>query len=226
MLRSWLRLLTFRADPLELGRLETRALHWGLLATSVVGMGRWWDDPGAHLAQKLGLGSVVYVFVVSLLFWLIGKGLRARAWSYRRVCTFVALTAPPAMLYAIPVERFLTLAHARDANMWFLIVVAAWRVALLVYAYRLHGLTVPRTLVGTLLPLTFVVATLTVLNLERVVFNVMGGFREPRANDGAYLVLLMLTMGSYYAFIPLVAAYIALAVDAWPGRRSGGPDDA
>jgi|GEM_PF-4987218 len=43
---------------------------------------------------------------------------------------FVTLTAPPALLYAIPVERFMTPSAASVTNAWFLAVVAAWRVGL------------------------------------------------------------------------------------------------
>ena len=43
---------------------------------------------------------------------------------------FVTLTAPPALLYAIPVERFMTPSAASVTNVWFLAVVAAWRVGL------------------------------------------------------------------------------------------------
>jgi hypothetical protein len=49
---------------------------------------------------------------------------------YERVLTFVTLTAPPALLYAIPVERFMALQDAQITNFWFLAIVALWRVAL------------------------------------------------------------------------------------------------
>ncbi len=52
----------------------------------------------------------------------------------------VCLTAPPALLYAIPVERFFDAATARNINTGFLAFVAAWRVALLAfYLMRWHN---------------------------------------------------------------------------------------
>src|SRR5687768_3351015 len=86
-LKTALRIVTFQATYDELLALDRRHLVIGLLFTWVVGMGRWWDDPGAHLLQHLGLGSVIYVFVVSLFLWLIAAPLRPENWSYQRLLT-------------------------------------------------------------------------------------------------------------------------------------------
>jgi hypothetical protein len=170
-----------------------------------VGIGRYWDDPGAKLLQHLGIGSVIYIFALSLLLWLLIWPLRPKAWSYRNVLTFVSLTSPPAILYAIPVERLLDLEKARTFNVWFLAIVASWRVALLIFYLRRHARLQPFSIaVATLLPLTFIITALTVLNLERAVFNLMGGLREKgTANDNAYLVLFVLSYLSVMLFIPL-----------------------
>jgi hypothetical protein len=223
-LRRWGRLLTFRAKRSEIDRLDDRDLALGLLATWLVGMGRYWDDPGARLAQHLGLGSVVYVFALSVLLWLVVWPLGPRRWSYRGVLTFVALASPPAILYAIPIERFVALETARSVNVWFLATVAAWRVALLVYFLRVAGgLGVFRIAVGSLLPLTLLVASLAALNLERAVFELMGGLRGGTANDGAYLVLLLITFFSTWAFLPLLIAYVSLIVITVRRRRAEAP---
>jgi len=62
------------------------------------------------------------------------------------------------------------------------------------------------------LPLTLIVSTLTVLNLERAVFDIMGGVRETTAADAAYQVLVVLTMLSVVLFPILLLAYIVLAI--------------
>lgn len=207
------RLLTLRITGDELMRLDGRHLALGLGCTWVVGMGRWWDDPGASLLQHLGLGSVAYVLALALLLWVMIRPIAGPAWGYRRVLTFVALTAPPAILYAIPVERFTSLDTASDLNVGFLAVVATWRVAMLVVvARRLGGLSALALLVCTLLPLTLIVAALAALNLERAVFQIMGGLRGGTANDQAYLVVLGMTVLSVYAFVPLLIAWITLVV--------------
>lgn len=206
---SW-RLLTFRSSREELQALSTSHLGFGLVATWIVGMGRWWDDPGANLAQHLGLGSLIYVVCLATLLWVTMLPLKPDSWGWKHVLTFVTLTSPPAILYAIPVERFTELEVAKSLNVIFLAIVALWRVALLVfYLRRFAGLDRWSVLSGSLLPLTAIVATLTYLNLERAVFNVMAGLGDKvTANDAAYRVLLMITLLSVYTFLPLLAIYV------------------
>lgn len=225
ILKSCFRLLTFRSREDELVDMcGGRYLAFGLFCTWLVGMGRWWDDPGAQWFQHLGLGSLAYVFVMASLLWVVMAPLRPRHWSWLRVLTFVTLTSPPAALYAIPVERFLTMSQAVSANVWFLALVASWRVALLLfYLRRLGGLWYVAIACGGLLPLTAIVNALTFLNLERAVFEIMGGLdRQGTPNDGAYAVLILITVLSWYAAIPLLVIYVACVFDAW--RKKNLPD--
>jgi hypothetical protein len=178
-------------------------------------MGRYWDHPSASLLQRLGVGSVAYVFVLGAVLWAVIAPLGPRAWGYLQVVTFVSLTAPPALLYAVPVERWMSLEHAIDVNTWFLAVVAGWRVALLLFTLRRYArLAWTPTLVGAALPLCGIVTALAVLNLEHAVLAVMGGLRGGTPNDGAYAVLVMLTMLSYLAALPLLVLYAFLVVHA------------
>lgn len=211
------RLLTFRLTEGEFRGFRTAHLLFGLACTWVVGAGRWWDDPGAGLLQHLGVGSLVYVFVLAGLLWVVARPLGPRRWSYGHVLTFVALTAPPAALYAIPVEMFFGLEAARTLNVLALFVVASWRVALLVFYLRRHGgLSVTASVVATLLPIVAIVCTLTVLNLERAAFATMGGLRgEPTAHDTAYAYLTLLAMLSF-TLLPLLL--IVYAVVWWRAR--------
>lgn len=216
VLRTTLRILTFRARREELVALGHRHLVFGLLCTWLVGIGRWWDDPGASPLLHTGLGSVVYVFALSLLLWLIAWPLRPEDWSYRNVLTYVSLTAPPAILYAIPVERWFGLDAAAQVNVWFLLVVAVWRVALLVvYLKRLAKLRGGRAAVAVLLPIMGIITVLTRLNLHQVVFNLMGGLRERTAHDDVYLILLGLTLLSVYGLIPVLIWYGVQVLWAW-----------
>ncbi|HEX7314393.1 MAG TPA: hypothetical protein VF297_10745 [Pyrinomonadaceae bacterium] len=219
ILSAAIRLLTFRITRAELLQLDYRHLAFGVACTWIVGIGRWWDDPGASLLQHLGIGSIVYILLLSFLLWLIIWPLKPQDWSYRHVLTFVALTSPPAILYAIPVERLTSLGTARLLNVWFLAIVAAWRVALLFFYLSRHArLSAFPIAVAALLPITLIVVTLTVLNLERAVFDVMGGLRAGgTANDSSYGVLVALTFLSMLLFIPLVLCYIFLSV--WARMR-------
>lgn len=210
------RLLSFRLSRGEMLSFSNKHLIAGLLGTWVVGMGRYWDDPGAKLLQHLGLGSVIYIFCLALFIWLIVLPFRVNGWTYRRVLTFISLTSFPAILYAIPVERFFTMQTATSMNVWFLATVAAWRLALLFYFLRVFTRLNWGYIMSTaLLPMCVIVTSLTLLNLERAVFNIMGGLDERTANDGAYQVLLMITLLSQMFLIPLLILYITGVYLSW-----------
>ena len=217
IIRSVCKLLTFCLSQAEFLRLGNRHFALGLFCTWVVGMGRYWDDSGANLLQHLGVGSVIYIFVLSLLLWLIIWPLKPQSWSYRHVLTFISLTSPPAILYAIPVERFYSLETARTMNLWFLAAVATWRVALLFFYLKRHAqLEFYSIIIAAMLPIMSIIVTLTALNLERAVFDFMGGLREPgTANDDAYAVLTLLTLFSVILFIPFLVGYLFLVYRAF-----------
>lgn len=217
-----IRLLTFRASREELVNLTGKHLAFGLLCTWIVGMGRYWDNPRVGLLQHLGVGSVVYVFILSLFLWLIVWPLRPKHWSDFRVLTFVCLVSPPAILYALPVESYYTLGAANNLNGKFLLIVAAWRVALLIFFLRRLGeLNWFAVLIATLLPLTLIVSTLTVLNLEKAVFDFMGGVSERTASDASYGTLFMLSLFSLLLFLPVLLCYAALVIYARRNKRRG-----
>ncbi len=202
-------MLTFRRF-----QIDTSIFDWylvfGIFFTWLCGVGRYWDNPRAELWQYLGLGSIFYIFVLALILWLLVWPLRPKHWSYKNVLLFVSLTSPPAILYAIPVERFLSLNDAQQANVWFLGIVALWRVILLfLYLKRVAGLSGLCVLVATLLPLALIVTSLSILNLEHVVFKVMAGLEdhEKSANDSAYIILLLITYASLIASPVLLCLY-------------------
>lgn len=212
VLSDALRVLTFRCPSAAIGSHWQAYLAFGLLFTWLAGVGRYWDNPRARLWQYLGLGSVAYVFCLALVLWLLLLPLKPKLWSYRNVLVFITLTALPAVLYAIPVERFMSLTAAQSANAWFLGVVATWRVALLLwFLRRFAGLPGLSVVVAALLPLALIVVTLSALNLEHVVFALMAGIRpEQRSgNDLSYGIVTML------AFFSVLAAPVLLAAYAW-----------
>lgn len=201
--------LFFRRVKPDFKRLGNYYLALGLLTAWLAGVGRYWDNPKAELWQYLGLGSLAYIFLLSLVLWAIIKPLRPENWSYKGVLIFVGMTSPPALLYAIPIERYFTLNTASTINIWFLAIVAIWRV-LLLFSYlknaaKLGGFTI---FVAVLLPLTIIVSLLTALNLEHVVFNIMAGLHTPSANDASYSVLVVITFFSVLASPLLLLVYI------------------
>ncbi len=180
----------------------------GLIGTWMVGMGRYWDDKEASLLQHLGLGSVIYIFLLAAFIWLILKPFLIDNWSYFIVLTFIALTSFPAIFYAIPVERFFSIKTANTMNVWFLAIVAAWRLGLLYYFLKhFTKLSAGNILTVTLMPICLIISVLTMLNLHRVVFNIMGGMRDPTPHDSSYFVLVFLTGISAILTLPLLWAY-------------------
>jgi hypothetical protein len=208
-----LRLIFFRISKLELSALNRSDLYVGLFFTWVVGMGRYWDDPKANVLQHLGVGSVIYIFVLSGLIWVMLKPFKIFDWRYERVLTFVSLTSISAIFYAIPVELYFDVDTSASINAYFLTVVAIWRVALLIFfLMRSEQLSIGPALVGTFLPITFIVTLLTALNLERAVFEIMGGIRQKTSHDTAYQILILITMVSMILFVPLLIGYILIWV--------------
>jgi hypothetical protein len=225
VLADELRFLTFRRMSPAVHSHWKIYLAFGLVFTWLAGVGRYWDNPRAHWWQHAGLGSVIYVFVLAFVIWILVAPLRPQNWSYRNVLVFLTLTAPPALLYAIPVERFMPLSDARAANVWFLAVVAAWRVALYAqFLRRAAHLKIGGVIVATLLPLVITVAALTALNLEHVVFQIMGGMNpeDQTSNDGAYIFVIALSLFSMYLAPVLIVAYLVLVYQAWFGEDAVG----
>ena len=220
LIKTIIRLLTFKLTRDEMLRFNKKLFIAGLIGTWFVGMGRYWDDKGASLLQHMGLGSVIYIFILAAFIWLIIKPFFVENWTYFTVVTFISLTSFPAILYAIPVEKFVSIGAARTLNVWFLIIVAGWRLCLLYYFLKhFTKMSVGNILTVTLMPICLIISSLTVLNLHRVVFNIMGGFREPNAHDDAYFILMILTGISAILTIPLLLAYIFGIYSSYKKRK-------
>lgn len=218
--RSIIRLLTFKLTRDEMLLFDKRHFIAGLAGTWIVGMGRYWDDEGASMLQHLGLGSVIYIFVLAAFIWLIIKPFFVEHWSYFTVVTFIGLTSFPAILYAIPVEKFVHNQTANNINVWFLAIVALWRLLLLNYFLkRFTRLSYGNIITVTLMPVCLIISTLTALNLHRVVFNIMGGVRNPSPHEGSYFFLMMLTVVSVILTIPLLLAYGLGIYNAYKARQ-------
>lgn len=207
--------LAFRPVKPDLMHLGNYYLALGIFTAWLAGVGRYWDNPRAELWQYLGLGSLAYIFVLALILWALIKPLKPENWSYKSVLIFVGMTSPPAILYAIPVERYFTLETSQVINVWFLAIVAIWRVILLFkYLIRSANLSGFTVFVAAVLPLVIIVSSLAMLNLEHVVFRIMAGLTEDEksANDTAYSILILITYFSFLASPVLLITYIAMII--------------
>jgi hypothetical protein len=173
----------------------------------LAGVGRYWDSPHALTWQHLGLSSLVYVFLLSLVIWAVVLPLGARNWSYRNVLLFITLTAPPALLYAIPVERFLPLPIAHAVNSAFLATVAVWRVGLLfVFLKRVAGLSGFAICIATLAPLALIVDGIALMNLQHVVYANMVGSQELEVETGGRQTVADMVCTLSILLTPVLAA--------------------
>ena len=211
LIRTWIRILTLRFSESDLLTFGNKHLIFGLLCTWLVGIGRFWDNPRAAFIQHLGLGSVIYVFILAGYLYIVILALKPERWSYRHLLTFIVLTSPPAILYAIPVELWVDGETARDINVWFLGIVATWRVLMYsVYLRRQGRLTGLVQITATLTPLALIVFVLTALNLEQAVFDFMGGLRHREtAEDRVYGVLVGLSIISFFVSPVLLLFYVS-----------------
>lgn len=215
VLKTQLSFLFFKQVKPNLEKYQKEYLVMVLSFTALAGMGRYWDNPRAHWWQLIGLGSLMYLFIMTFFLWAIIYPLRPQNWSYRNVLIFVGMTSPPAILYAIPVEKFMSMKEAQSINVYFLGIVALWRMVLL-FRYLSHSakLSSIYILVAGSLPIVLIVAGLTFLNLEHVVFSIMGGLRpeDVSGNDGTYFVLLLITYSSLFVAPILLLIYGVLCV--------------
>lgn len=191
---------------------------WSYLAmitvtTWLVGIGRYWDHPSAEIWQYAGLGSLAYIFVLSAVLYLVVWPMGPSNWRFSTVLIFVGLTSLPAVLYAIPVEKFVDLYTAQSMNAWFLGIVAIWRVALYVwFLMKVACLHWALIMLATILPISGIILMLAILNLEHVVFNLMGGLREtpPGPHDTAYGIVVLLSLFAFFAFPFSMLCYICV----------------
>jgi len=198
----------------------------GIVFAWIAGVGRYWDHPSAELWQYLGLGSVIYIFVLALLLWALVYPIRQGPWTYKSVLAFVGLTSPLAWLYAVPVERFMPLDQAVSLNVAFLAVVALWRVGLLVHFLKTYGrFTAGAVFLISALPLILIMFALSMLNLEQAVFEIMAGIGDERSDqqqihDAVYASIFILSALSLILLPIFTLIYGAMVFNARKIRKN------
>lgn len=226
VLSQTLRFLTFRSFAIDPPAQKRDFIIAGLLFAWIAGLGRYWDHPSAQWWQYWGLGSVAYIFALSAFIWALVKPIGPARWSYSMVFIFVALTSPLAWLYAVPVERFTSVETAISLNVWFLGIVALWRVALyhtfLRKAARLGGGV---AFLMFLLPLVLIMASLSALNLEQGVFEIMAGIERTRTDseqirDAIYARISILGALSFLLAPFLAGGYLLVVIQRYYDRRT------
>jgi hypothetical protein len=217
-MNALMKVLTFRLSAEDFERLRVRDLMLGLACTWIVGMGRYWDDPTAVLAQKLGLGSLVYVLFLAAGLWILIAPLKPKNWTYRRVLTFVTLTSPPAILYALPVERWWGNEVAFQLNVTFLGVVALWRITMTLFMLpRCANVSWWGTTSATLWPISLAAYIFAANQLIISMVGIMGGLRDDtvRLSNQPWLEVM-----SRAGWVGLVSFIVYLGAIAARSRKS------
>ena len=203
------RILTFQATEEELDLLGARHLLVGLPLVWLVGFGRWWDEPrDISLLHRSGLGSVVYVIALAMLLYLIALPLAESKLNYFKMLAFVSFTAPPAALYALPVEMWVSREAAVGVNIAFLLIVSVYRVSLLIWFY-VRGLWMGgyRAALCALLPIGAIAVGITYAGFGERIIAIMGGLRDNSPATEAFGAVAMISCFSLFSTPVLLIAW-------------------
>lgn len=204
LFRDTWRLLTFRLTREEFEAFDLRHLFFGLALCWLAGIGRFWATPHVPWWAQLGLGSLIYPFVLAIPVAAILKTLGDRL-GYLHAVTFISLTGPLAFIYAPIVPQWLGVEQASILRLVAMAIVSLWRVGLLTEFFRRQaGLKIGGAVAVTGMLLTGIVTTLTALNLERAVFAIMGGRLARTVSDDSYEFLILLSLISIL-LLPITA---------------------
>lgn len=215
-LRSIGRILTFRATRGDIKDDVWPLLLIGVLLTWAVGYGRWWDDPrDLPYFARMGYGSVLYVFVLSAILWIVSYPVAKERVGFGHVLAFVAATSLPGIVYALPVEAISASGTASAYNVAALIFVSTYRVALLVWFFRkILEMRLWPAIVATFLPISCITAVISLADLGHKILNMMGGFRGNVSQTAAEAVVLAIGYTSFCLAPFLLVAYIHFSLEA------------
>jgi hypothetical protein len=160
------------------------AIWLGLLFVLSAGFAREYDGEDLlHEPWHLLIPFAASLATSTLLYgvlWIVLRGWVTFPNEWQTFRAFVSLywmTAPLAWIYAIPVERFLSPEEATIANFWFLAIVAAWRVVLII---RVVSVILHAAVIQAVYPVLFFADTVLITLMEitpRPIIELMGGVR-------------------------------------------------
>lgn len=208
----WKKILLFKADEKDFQSLSIYTFLLGVLATWIVGVGRWWDNVDADPLKKTGIGSVAYIFVLSQAIWWVNVWFTENK-NYFKVLTFVSLTSVPAILYAFPIE-IVAPEYARTFNVTSLLVVSIYRVSLMAsFLRQYYKMKWSEVITSTLFMLSGIVTIVFISGLGALVLDAMGGFREKETKDaligGQTFVNALAQKIGTFAFLSLPITFVA-----------------
>jgi hypothetical protein len=201
------------------------AIWVGLIFVFAAGIAREYDGEDLlhepwHLLIPLAasvVSSAILFLLVRLFAWIHGAVQPDLVSGYRVFLALYWLTAPLALLYALPVERWLSAGDAAQANLGLLALVAIWRVVLMT---RIISVIYTAPFGSALAIVLFFADTVMLIALHFMpvpVLMVMGGVRLSPAESviqGTSLLATVLGMLSWPVWLATVIG-VALYRQSW-----------
>jgi hypothetical protein len=184
------------------------ALWIGLLFVLAAGLAREYDGEDLlhepwhvliPLAASLASSALLYL-LISLAAWRRGGLPPSLFGGYRILLTLYWMTAPLALVYAIPFERFLTAGGATTANLWLLAIVAVWRVVLITRVISVLYSASYSTVLWLVLLFADSVTLIAITLVPKPIFALMGGIRLTESEQVIQGTTLLIFGLGFYSF--------------------------
>lgn len=218
-LLTWLKFL--RGDSRAIREIANcpQAVWLGLLFVLSAGIPREYDGEDllrepyyllVPLVASLATSFALY-WVARILAGYLPAANGTSPTGYRGFLACYWMTAPMAWIYALPVERWNPESGAAFFNMWLLLIVATWRVVLMIQVVKtLFGVST-RLAVCAVITFSFTVFALLTWNIRMPIFYVMGGVRLSPAESNLFGVLLLSRLASIVG-LPIVWSWFGWAL--------------
>ena len=197
-----------------------QAIWIGLLFVLAAGFAREYDGEDLlhepwHLLIPLGasiLSSAILYLLIRAIAWFRGATGPPFISGYRSFLALYWMTAPLALLYAIPFERFASAADAMRANLFLLALVAAWRVLLVA---RVISVLYNCTFIGAFFPVMLFADSLVLFILSFVplpLISIMGGIRLSESEIVLQSTTLFITAVGIFSWLVWFFGTIGVAL--------------
>lgn len=226
-----IRFLTGDRSAITIAARDRSSLWIGLIFVFVAGLAREYDGADLrrepwHLIIPLGASLLISMPIFLLVRrWRDSDHTWIPFWQdYRCFLSLFWLTAPLALLYAIPYERMMRPDTAMLANLWTLAAVAVWRVILIA---RISSVVFGRTFRASFFLVMLIVDLFSLAAMSQFAgptLQIMGGIRLRSGEALLSELALLLTIATVLS-IPIwaIGAWLALP-DFYPGRRPAFPE--
>lgn len=211
-----------------------RGLLLGAVLVTLAGFAREYDGEDLlHEPWHLIIphaASFITSFLLFVMLRLTGIGRWPAQLSfgngYAKLLNLYWMTAPLALVYAVPVERWMSGRAATQANLWMLAIVAGWRVALITRAILVAFDARPVwKIVVMVLLFGDAVMLLALWLLPVPVLQFMGGVRMTESESLIQATSFLLQAAGYLALPVLLIAWLfpSDCRDTWRWKAAASP---